>query len=201
MMIEGTQPLLMLMPLITRDTGSIGAGYKYFAKAAKSLFHRTTTMVKGKQRTYGDPELDEIMQRAQNEQIVDFGVHQEFQDLDAMFGVNLRSMLQGGEGSYNPISWGKTLLDKYAIAARDLYSHSPRLNSVLSALSLYKLAREHGINTDGMTHQQMADLHATIHDGKPVAMKSESVQYVSRGMNCPNGQCPTPRRGLFGRRR
>jgi len=50
--------------------------------------------------------------------------------------------------------------------------------------------REHGINTDGMTHQEMADVHASIHDGKPVAMKSETVRYVSRGTNCPNGQCP-----------
>jgi hypothetical protein len=51
--------------------------------------------------------------------------------------------------------------------------------------------REHGIDTDGMTHQEMADIHASIHDGKPVAMKSETVRYVSRGTNCPNGQCPT----------
>ena len=51
--------------------------------------------------------------------------------------------------------------------------------------------REHGINTDGMTHQEMADLHASIHEGKSVAMKSETVRYVSRGTNCPNGQCPT----------
>jgi hypothetical protein len=62
--------------------------------------------------------------------------------------------------------------------------------------------REHGINTDGMTHQQMADLHASIHDGKPVAMKSKPVQMINRGSNCPNGQCPTSstrqRRGLFG---
>ena len=50
---------------------------------------------------------------------------------------------------------------------------------------------EHGIDTDGMTHQEMADVHASIHDGKPVAMKSETVRYVSRGTNCPNGQCPT----------
>jgi hypothetical protein len=51
--------------------------------------------------------------------------------------------------------------------------------------------REHGINTDGMTHQQMADLHASIHEGKPVAMKSETVRYVSRGTSCPGGVCPT----------
>ena len=52
--------------------------------------------------------------------------------------------------------------------------------------------REHGINTDGMSHQEMADIHASIHDGKPVAMKSKPVQYVTRGMNCPNGKCPNP---------
>ena len=51
--------------------------------------------------------------------------------------------------------------------------------------------REHGINTNGMTHQQMADLHASIHEGKPVAMKSETVRYVSRGTSCPGGVCPT----------
>jgi len=61
--------------------------------------------------------------------------------------------------------------------------------------------REHGINTNGMTHQQMADLHASIHDGKPVAMKSKPVQMINRGSNCPGGVCPTntrQRRGLFG---
>ena len=51
--------------------------------------------------------------------------------------------------------------------------------------------REHGIDTDGMTHQEMADVHASIHEGQPVAMKSETVRYVSRGTSCPNGQCPT----------
>ena len=62
--------------------------------------------------------------------------------------------------------------------------------------------REHGIDTDGMTHQEMADIHADLHDGKPVAMKSKPVQMINRGSNCPNGQCPTSstrqRRGLFG---
>jgi hypothetical protein len=63
------------------------------------------------------------------------------------------------------------------------------------------LGADHGINTNGMTHQQMADLHASIHDGKPVAMKSKPVQMINRGSNCPNGVCPTntrQRRGLFG---
>lgn len=55
--------------------------------------------------------------------------------------------------------------------------------------------REHGINTDGMTHQEMADIHADLHEGKPVA----KVKVVNRGTSCPNGRCPVPqRRGLFG---
>lgn len=66
------------------------------------------------------------------------------------------------------------------------------------------LAREHGINTNGMTHQQMADIHADLHDGVKVAMKSKTVTLVNRGSQCPNGICPTntrQRRGLFGWRR
>ena len=54
--------------------------------------------------------------------------------------------------------------------------------------------RTHGIDTNGMTHQQMADIHADIHDGKPVATKAVRS-------SCPNGRCPTStrqRRGLFG---
>ena len=59
------------------------------------------------------------------------------------------------------------------------------------------LRTDHGINTNGMTHQEMADLHASIHEGQPVAMKSKAVKV----QGCPGGRCPTntrQRRGLFG---
>lgn len=61
--------------------------------------------------------------------------------------------------------------------------------------------REHGINTNGMTHQEMSDIHASIHEGQPVAMKSKPTVMINRGSNCPGGVCPTntrQRRGLFG---
>jgi hypothetical protein len=64
------------------------------------------------------------------------------------------------------------------------------------------LREEHGIIADGMSHQQMHDMHAAAHEGRrPVAMKSQPVQMINRGSNCPGGVCPAPRRGLFGRRR
>jgi hypothetical protein len=63
------------------------------------------------------------------------------------------------------------------------------------------LREDHGIIADGMSHQQMHDAHAAAHEGRPVAIKTQPVQLINRGSQCPNGQCPTPRRGLFGRRR
>lgn len=58
------------------------------------------------------------------------------------------------------------------------------------------LRDDHGVNIDGMTHQQLHDLHASLHNGKaakPVAVKTYPVQMVNQGTYCPNGQCPTPR--------
>ena len=63
------------------------------------------------------------------------------------------------------------------------------------------LREDHGIIADGLTHQQMHDMHAAAHEGRKVANKSQPVQMINRGSSCPNGQCPTPRRALFGRRR
>ena len=63
------------------------------------------------------------------------------------------------------------------------------------------LREDHGIIADGMTHQQMHDTHAAAHEGRQVANKSQPVQMVNRGTQCPGGRCPTVRRGLFGRRR
>ena len=63
------------------------------------------------------------------------------------------------------------------------------------------LREDHGIVADGLTHQQMHDAHAAAHEGRKVATKSQPVQMVNRGTQCPGGVCPSPRRGLFGRRR
>lgn len=64
------------------------------------------------------------------------------------------------------------------------------------------LAREHGINTNGMTHQEMADVHASIHEGKQIPASAVRMKNASAVSNCPGGTCPTNRtqrrRGLFG---
>jgi hypothetical protein len=64
------------------------------------------------------------------------------------------------------------------------------------------LTSDHGINTNGMTHQEMADLHASIHDGKQIPVSAVRVKNAGAVSNCPGGMCPTNRtqrrRGLFG---
>lgn len=53
------------------------------------------------------------------------------------------------------------------------------------------LQKTHGVSTDGMTHQQMLDLHDSIHNGTG-----------SQSSSCPSGNCPTQsttrRRGRLG---
>jgi hypothetical protein len=55
------------------------------------------------------------------------------------------------------------------------------------------LREDHGIIADGMSHQQMHDLHAAVHEGRQVATKSPPVQLINRGSSCPGGVCPTVR--------
>lgn len=55
------------------------------------------------------------------------------------------------------------------------------------------LREDHGIIADGMTHQQMHDAHTAAHEGRPVAMRQQTVRIVNQGTYCPNGQCPTSR--------
>jgi nitrate reductase NapAB chaperone NapD len=64
------------------------------------------------------------------------------------------------------------------------------------------LRTDHGINTNGMTHQEMADIHASIHEGKQTPVSAVRVKNASSVSHCPGGNCPTNRtqrrRGLLG---
>ncbi len=55
------------------------------------------------------------------------------------------------------------------------------------------LREDHGIIADGMSHQQMHDLHAAVHEGRQAAIKSPPVQLINRGSSCPGGVCPAVR--------
>jgi hypothetical protein len=55
------------------------------------------------------------------------------------------------------------------------------------------LREDHGIIADGMSHQQMHDTHAAVHEGRQAAIKSPLVQLINRGSSCPGGVCPTVR--------
>ena len=56
------------------------------------------------------------------------------------------------------------------------------------------LESDHGINTAGMTHQQMLAAHDAAHNGQQYAIRQRPVQISS----CPGGKCPSPQRNRFG---
>lgn len=53
------------------------------------------------------------------------------------------------------------------------------------------LEREHGVSTDGMSHQQMLDLHDSLHDGRSRTVLRQDVRVRS---SCPGGVCPPQQR-------
>ncbi len=73
------------------------------------------------------------------------------------------------------------------------------------------LANEiHGINTSGMSKEQMLSLHDSLHEGRvsntqptPVQQTTYSTRSYSTSTyrTCPPGGCPSERRGIFGRRK
>lgn len=71
--------------------------------------------------------------------------------------VDPASVAQGNTGSSGP---GRLASD----GTRLKWNVEGNWNPTILETSQH-LGEDHGINTDGMTHQEMADLHAAIHDG------------------------------------
>lgn len=51
------------------------------------------------------------------------------------------------------------------------------------------LEREHGVSTSGKTHQQLLDLHDSLHEGRSRTVRQ---RYRTRS-SCPGGVCPPQR--------
>jgi len=64
----------------------------------------------------------------------------------------------------------------------------------------------HGIDGSGMNLQQLEAAHDAAHGGSGYHFPGYAslplpVRLINRGTSCPTGNCPTSRRGLFGRQR
>lgn len=57
----------------------------------------------------------------------------------------------------------------------------------------------HGASAEGLTHQQMLDLHDSLHNGTSKSKAVVKTQSVNSA--CPGGVCPTPNRVAKNRRR
>jgi hypothetical protein len=136
MLLEGSQGVMTFVPQITRDTGSIAAGYKFWGKAVG-------TVVEGLLQPDGkvkDPELRTALDRAIKEGRVDAGIMQEFNTLEENLIPNLRALASGSKMvelkdlAAKPLYW-------YLHGARYLYSQAPRANSHVAFVAAYNVAK------------------------------------------------------------
>jgi hypothetical protein len=143
MVIEATQGLSTVVPQLTRDTGDVMASYRYLNEGLRLVFERVKH-----QKTFGNAELDAAFKKAVEEQVIDFGAMQEIYDAEALARINLSAALNGkplADATY----FAKSALQWTFRYARDVYAMMPRLNSMMTFMAAYKLAREHGVLVNG----------------------------------------------------
>lgn len=151
MIIELTQPLTTVIPQLIRDTGLISKTYKVFADIMepylKFIKHRTT----------GDKVLDRLIQKAVDEQVLDFGVLQELHDLEAIANLNLYNA-STPERWVNAFKYNSESAFNWLFRmARDVYSYAPRINALTSFMAAYKAARDIGLLEPNGTRRKLVD--------------------------------------------
>lgn len=174
MLIEGSQGVMTLVPQLTRDTGSISAGYKAYGSAVKTFVEGLTS----KDRKLKDPDLQAAMSRAVKEGRVDAGFMQEFNTLEENLLPNLHALasnsklVEAKEMITKPLYW-------YLHAARWLYSHAPRANSHVAFIAAYDVARSKlGLKGDQAYNYAITTVDRTMFGGgkagRPVEMFADT---------------------------
>ena len=180
MMVEYTQPLVTLMPFLTRTTNSPSKAFKYMAKSAKdigSVFLSSEKKIEGMRKETTDVE-NAAMNRAAEEGVVDFGVLGDFFDLEDVAVANLKKLGQNDLGFLSkPAELTKNAASLYAKSMRTLYSNATRWNSRLAFLSAFRMAfdghvQERGTkvpakNTEAAYEYAVRTAHAAMFTGGP----------------------------------
>lgn len=136
MLIEGSQGVLTFVPQITKDTGSLSAGYAAWGNAVKQVVQG----IVAKDGKLLDKTTQTYLDRAVKEGRVDAGIMQEFNTVDENIGPNIRALASGsklmaaGELVSKPLYW-------YLHASRWLYSWAPRANSHVAFVAAFDVAR------------------------------------------------------------
>lgn len=137
MLIEGSQGVMTLVPQLTRDTGSLSAGYKAWGSAARQVVESVTA----KDGRLKNKETATALEKAIKEGRVDAGVMQEFNTLEENLIPNLRSLAAGDSKLMEAAELVKKPAYWYLHAARWLYSWAPRANSQVAFVAAFDVAR------------------------------------------------------------
>ena len=192
MLIEPTQALIALWPMLTRDTGKVGAGLSSLGVAMRMLGTAATGKGKGLVERIAnvDPAMSRGLQKAVREQTIDFGVMQEFYSATDDALLNLRGLMRGGTVGEKVGRGAKAALNSYVDVTRTIYSQVPKLNNLIAYMSAFDAARRHGVLQNGkvvkMTeagaHEYATDTtRATMYGGgaaaKPIGMFARAGKF------------------------
>jgi hypothetical protein len=197
MMMEMSQPLISLAPYLTRqvfgeprtaqtqtgtttiDTrrpiGIIGS-YKAIADGTATLVKAMTN--KGR---FEDPAVQRAVEAARRDQILDFGILQEFylnQDNPVM---NIRHLMVGDSAVAKGFDLMKKPLFWWLHSARWLYSLATRANSHIAFVSSFNAARERGLSETAAYDFATQATRATMFGGgqaaRPIGLFAQSGKF------------------------
>lgn len=177
-LVERLQPLFSLAPHLTQYGAGIAGSYKYMGRAMQLL----SDVARGKTSAF-DPKLQipEMLKRATDDRLIDFGVYQELVNHEDVAVTNLRNLAVGNKEVNSVTSLlGRPLL-WYTRFARNVYTKAAAQNNRIAFLASYLLAMEKGVNGERVTPEQAYQfaydsVHTTMFGGgragRPVGMFS-----------------------------
>lgn len=177
-LVERLQPLFSLAPHLTQNGAGIAGSYKYMGRAMQMLWK-----IAAKDSSGFDSRLQipEMLKRASEDRLIDFGVYQELVNHDDLAISNLRNVAMNNPTVNSVQSMLAKPLYWYTKFARNLYTNASSQNNRVAFLSSYLLAMEKGIDGKPVTPDQAYQFaYDTVHTtmfgggraGRPVGMFS-----------------------------
>lgn len=177
-LVERLQPLFTLVPHLVQNGASIAGSYSYMGRAMKSLWQ-----IAAGDTSALDPKLQipEMLKRASQDKVIDFGVYQELASQEDVGTLNLRNLAIANAGVNSATNLLSKPLFWYTRFARNVYTKAATQNNRVAFLSSYLMAMEKGVNGKKLTpdeaYQFATDsVHTTMFGGgkagRPVGMFS-----------------------------
>jgi hypothetical protein len=180
MILEPFQQLSALAPVLTQNGATVKDSYGLIAKANKMWIESRSN--KGK---YRDAEMHAMMQRAQQEGVVDLGVFSEIEHNEDLSLVN-RIRQAGGLSQWGPFELLKNRVYQFSSLARRFYGQVPAYNSEIAFAAAYMHAKSQGLTGEAAYSQARFLKEKAMFGGgkinRPVGLFAQAPRTAAQAM-------------------